>query len=274
VTVVPLEQTVDADRFGGKAAQLAEALRAGLPVPPGVALSVALVDAAARGDAGAARDVERAASSLRPPLAARSSAVGEDADEASFAGQHLTCLNLRSAAEAAAAVIEIRRSAHEGAALAYRARLGVDDPPRLAVVLQELVDADCAGVLFTRNPLDGADEFVIEAAWGLGEAVVAGLVAPDRFRVGRGGAVLERVRGVKDVAVVRSPDAGTRQVPIRGERASELCLTDDQLAQLARLGERCEGLFGGARDVEWAYAGGRLHLLQCRAITRACAASS
>jgi pyruvate, water dikinase len=274
VTFAPLEQAIDGTRFGGKAAQLAEALRAGLPVPRGVALSVTLVDAVARDESGAAGEVERAASLLRPPLAARSSAVGEDADEASFAGQHLTCLNLRSAAEAAAAVIEIRRSAHEGAALAYRARLGVDDPPRLAVVLQELVDADCAGVLFTRNPLDGADEFVIEAAWGLGEAVVAGLVAPDRFRVGRGGAVLERVRGVKDVAVVRSPDAGTRQVPIRGERASELCLTDDQLAQLARLGERCEGLFGGARDVEWAYAGGRLHLLQCRAITRACAASS
>ena len=274
MTVVPLDQATDADRFGGKAAQLAEALRAGLPVPPGVALSVALVDAVARGDAGAPRDVERAASSLRPPLAARSSAVGEDADEASFAGQHLTCLNLRSAAEAAAAVIEIRRSAHEGVALAYRARLGVGDPPRLAVVLQELVDSDCAGVLFTRNPLDGADEFVIEAAWGLGEAVVAGLVAPDRFRVGRDGSVLERARGVKDVAVVRSPGSGTRQVAIRGEHARELCLTDDQLAQLARLGERCEGLFGGARDVEWAYAGGRLHLLQCRAITRACVAGS
>src|ERR687894_488261 len=145
----------------------------------------------ARDESGAAGEVERAASLLRPPLAARSSAVGEDAHDASFAGQHLTCLNVPSAAEAVAAVSEIRRSAHEGAALVYRARLGVTEPPRAAVVLQELVDADCAGVLFTRNPLDAADELVVEAAWGLGEAVVAGLVTPDRFRLRRDGSVLE-----------------------------------------------------------------------------------
>ena len=274
MTFAPLEQAVDATRFGGKAAQLAEALRAGLPVPRGVALSVALVDAVARGTGGAAGDVERAASLLRAPLAARSSAIGEDSDDASFAGQHLTCLNLSSAAEAAPAVINIHRSAHEGAAIAYRARLGVDEPPRVAVVLQELVDADCAGVLFTRNPLDGADEVVVEAAWGLGEAVVAGLVTPDRFRVARDGAVLERIGGLKDVAIVRSPDAGTRQSAIEGKRARKLCLTDGQLAQLAQLAERCERVFGGGRDVEWAYAGGTLHLLQCRAITRARAARS
>ena len=272
--VAPLEQAVDETRFGGKAAQLAEALRAGLPVPPGVALSVALVEAVARGDGDALGEVERAAALLRPPLAARSSAVGEDGRDASFAGQHLTCLDLRSAAETAAAVLAIHRSAHEGAAAAYRARLGLGEPPRVAVLVQELVDADCAGVLFTCNPLDGADELVIEAAWGLGEAVVAGLVTPDRFRVGRDGTVLERVGGVKDVAVVRSPDAGTRQVAIDGNQARKLCLTDDQLAQLAQLGERCERVFGRARDVEWAYAAGRLHLLQCRPITRAAAARS
>jgi pyruvate,water dikinase len=269
VTFVPLGQRLDAGRFGGKAAQLAEAVRAGLPVPAGVALSVALADAVARGDPSAAGEVERAASSLRPPLAARSSAVGEDSHDASFAGQHLTCLNVRSLSEAVAAVSEIRRSAHEGAALAYRARIGVDEPPRVAVVLQELVDADCAGVLFTRNPLDGADELVVEAAWGLGEAVVAGLVTPDRFRVGRDGTVLERLAGVKDIAVVRSPDGGTRQEEIEGERIRKLCLTDSELGELAQLGGRCERVFGGARDVEWAYAGGTLHVLQCRAITRA-----
>ena len=267
----PLEQALDAERFGGKAAQLAEAVGAGLPVPTGAALSVALVDAVARGESVAAGEVDRAASSLQYPLAVRSSAVGEDSSEASFAGQHLTCLNVRSPAEAVAAVREIRRSTHEGAALAYRARLGVAEPPQVAVVLQELVDADCAGVLFTCNPLDGADELVVEAAWGLGEAVVAGLVTPDRFRLGRDGTVLERVCGVKDLTVVRSPDGGTRQVTIDGERIGALCLTDSQLVELTRLGRRCEQVFGGARDIEWAYASGALHLLQCRAITRAAA---
>ena len=273
MTVAPLQQAGDGDRFGGKAAQLAEAVCAGLPVPAGVVLSVALVDAVARGDSAAAGEVERAASSLRLPLAVRSSAVGEDAHDASFAGQHLTCLNVRSAAESVTAVSEIRRSAHEGAALAYRARIGVDEPPRVAVVLQELVEADCAGVLFTRNPLDGADELVVEAAWGLGEAVVAGLVTPDRFRLRRDGTVLERVAGVKDIAVVRSPDGGTKQAAIEGKRVRTFCLTDRQLAELAQLGERCEQVFGGARDVEWAFARGTLHLLQCRAITRVAAAS-
>ena len=272
MTVALLEQAVEPERFGGKAAQLGEALRAGLPVPPGVAVSAALVDAVARGDGRAAGEVERAASLLQPPLAARSSAVGEDGHDASFAGQHLTCLNIRSAAEVVAAVNEIRRSAHEGGAAGYRARLGLDGPPRIAVVLQELVDADCAGVLFTRNPLDGADEVVVEAAWGLGEAVVSGLVTPDRFRVGRDGTVLERVAGVKDVALARAPDAGTQQVAIEGDRARRLCLTDAELTQLAQLGEHCERVFGGARDIEWAYAGETLHLLQCRPITRSAAA--
>jgi pyruvate,water dikinase len=270
MTVAPLDQRLDPARFGGKAAQLAAAARAGLPVPAGVALSVALVNAVARGDPSAAGEIERAASSLHPPLAVRSSAVGEDSDDTSFAGQHLTCLNVRSAAEAAAAVREIRHSAHDEAALAYRVRIGIgiDEPPRVGVLLQELVDADCAGVLFTRNPLDGADELVVEAAWGLGEGVVAGLVTPDRFRVRRDGTVLERVAGLKDVAVVRSPEGGTREAAIEEKRARTLCLTDRQLAELAQLGQRCEHVFGGARDIEWAYARGTLHLLQCRAITR------
>jgi pyruvate, water dikinase len=272
VKFAPLEQAFDAEQFGGKAAQLAQAIRARLPVPAGVALSAVLVDAVARGELDAAGEVECAAASLRFPLAVRSSAVGEDSDDASFAGQHLTCLNVRSPAEVVAAAREIHRSAHDGAALAYRARLGVDEPPRVAVVLQELVDADCAGVLFTRNPLDGAEEFVVEAAWGLGEAVVAGLVTPDRFRVRRDGTLLERLAGVKDAAVVRAPEGGTRQVAVEGDRVRALCLTDCQLAELAQLGRRCEHVFGGGRDLEWAYADGMLGLLQCRAITRAAAA--
>ena len=269
MTLARLDEAVDADQFGGKAAQLAALRRAGLPVPAGVALSVGLVEAVAAGDPAAAAEVERGHAFLRPPLAVRSSAVGEDSDAASFAGQHLTCLNVRVGSEAVAAVQEVWRSAHSPSALAYRARIGVDDRPRVAVVLQELVDADRAGVLFTRNPLDGADEVVVEAAWGLGEGVVEGIVTPDRFRVRRDRTVLERVAGVKDVAVVRSPEGGTRQEPVEGDRARTLCLTDSELAELAQLGRRCEHLFGEARDIEWAYAGGALQLLQCRAITRA-----
>ena len=265
---IGLSEAVEEATYGGKAAQLAAALRAGLPVPDGVALAADFVEATAAGEPGALRELEEAAGSLRPPLAVRSSAVGEDSETASFAGQHVTLLNVRAPDGLVDAVRAIRESAHSESALAYRRRLGLAGKPRMAVVVQELIDADSAGVLFTRNPIDGADEIVVEAAWGLGEAVVAGLVTPDRFRIARGGTVLERVIGEKDLAVALAPRGGTHEVPIPDEQARAPCLDDRQLADLARLAERCELVFGGARDLEWAFASGVLHLLQCRAVTR------
>ena len=272
--LAPLEESRDAELYGGKAAQLAVAVGAGLPVPPGVALSVELVDAIAAGAPAAIARLERTWPLLRAPLAVRSSAVGEDSEEASFAGQHLTCLNVRSSVDVTEAIGAIWRSAHSDSALAYRRRLSVTGSPRIAVVVQQLVDADCAGVLFTRNPLDGADELVIEAAWGLGEAVVAGLVIPDRFRIARDGTVLERVAGAKELAVVLAPHGGTEEVAISGKRTRALCLDDSQLGALARLAERCGQVFAGARDLEWAFTGDELHLLQCRAVTRAASLAS
>ena len=269
MTLAPLEESFDSDLFGGKAAQLAAAVGAGLPVPRGVALSVELVEAIAAGSPAAIADLERAWPLLRAPLAVRSSAVGEDSEEASFAGQHLTCLNLRSVAEGTEAVAAIWRSAQSDSALAYRRRLGLTGTPRMAVVVQELVEAECAGVLFTQNPLDGADELVVEAAWGLGEAVVAGLVTPDRFRVARDGTVLERVAGEKDLAVTLALEGGTEEVAITGERVRALCLDDRALAALARLAEQCQSVFAGPRDLEWGFVGETLHLLQCRRVTSA-----
>ncbi|HYX88261.1 MAG TPA: PEP/pyruvate-binding domain-containing protein [Gaiellaceae bacterium] len=268
MTVASLEERLDGERFGGKAAQLATAARAGLPVPAGVALSSELVEALAAGEPAASAALAQAWSRLRPPLAARSSALGEDSEAVSFAGQHLTSLNVRTPADAMSAVKLIWRSAHADSTLAYRRRLGLDERPRIAVLLQELVDAVCAGVLFTRNPLGGADELVVEAAWGLGEAVVGGLVTPDRFRVARDGTVLERVAGEKDLAVMLAPEGGTRQVSIPRERVETLSLDDRQLGELARLAQACERIFSGARDLEWAFAGDHVYLLQCRAVTR------
>lgn len=267
MTPVPLEESLDADRYGGKAAQLAAALCARLPVPRGIALSVELVDALAAGNPAASADLEGVWETLRPPVAVRSSAVGEDSDAASFAGQHVTFLNIRSAAGAIESVVGIWRSAHSEAALTYRRRLGLPEELRVGVVLQELIDADCAGVLFTRSPIDGADELIVEAAWGLGEAVVAGLVTPDRFRIARDGTVLERVAGEKDFAIRLAAEGGTKQVPVPSKRVRALCLDDRALAALVRLAKRCESVFAGARDLEWAFAGQTLHLLQCRRVT-------
>jgi pyruvate,water dikinase len=137
----------------------------------------------------------------------------------------------------------------------------------MGVVVQELVEADTAGVLFTRNPVSGADELVIEASWGLGEAVVAGLVTPDRFRLARDGSVVDRAAGLKDVALRTDPAGGTRETEVPAELARTLCLDDPQLASLHSLAMRCDEVFGGSHDVEWAFAAARLYLLQRRALT-------
>lgn len=265
---VALQEAVDEAAFGGKAVQLGAAIRAGLPVPPGVALPAVLVDAVAATEPGATASLAGVWSALGGPLAVRSSAVGEDSAAASFAGQHLTCLNVNSVAALLEAVRAIRESAHAAAALRYRDRLGITGPPRIGVVLQQLVIPDRAGVLFTQNPLDGRDERVIEASWGLGEAVVAGLVTPDRYRVSRDGRVVERTPGTKSIAVCVMPGEGTREEPVPAERVRALCLEDAHLHRLHALASRCEEVFGGAQDLEWAFAGETLHLLQRRPITR------
>lgn len=265
--VVPLAEARDDALFGSKAVGLGEAARAGLPLPPGVALSGAVVEAVAGGDELALSAVGELVRPLGGPLAVRSSAVDEDGAQASFAGQHLTLLNVPSADDVSAAVRDVWWSANSDAAITYRQRVGLFRRPSVGVVVQSLLDPESAGVMFTRNPINGADERVVEASWGLGEAVVAGRVIPDHFRVARSGRVLERTAGFKTIAIRSRPDGGTVEEEIPRDDAERLCLDDGQLAELHRLAERCEELYGPARDIEWAFAGGRLYLLQCRAIT-------
>jgi len=266
---VVLAKSVEESVYGGKAAQLAAAIRAGLPVPGGVALSFGFVDAVSAGHPTAIRELAEVCATLDGPVAVRSSAVGEDSETASFAGQHLTCLNVQPSLPALTdAVRAIWRSAHSKSALAYRQRLGLPREPQIGVVVQVLVDADCAGVLFTRNPSNGADEIVIEASWGLGESVVAGLVTPDRFRTSREGTVLERTSGMKDIAIRILPEGGTQEAAVPAECMHALCLDDAQRRKLHALATRCEKTFGGTQDLEWAFAGGTLYLLQRRAQTR------
>ena len=266
--VVGLDVARDVARFGSKAVGLGDAARAGLPVPPGVALSGAVVEAVASGDEDATAAVLDAVRPLGGPLAVRSSAVDEDGADASFAGQHLTLLNVPSADEVVAAVKEVWWSANSDSAITYRQRVGLFTRPSVGVVVQALLDPASAGVLFTRNPVTGADELIIEASWGLGEAVVAGLVIPDHFRVSRDGAVLDRVPGLKRIAIRTRPDGGTVDEEVPADRAEALCLGEPELAALHELARSCEEVYGPERDVEWAFADGQLFLLQCRAITR------
>lgn len=253
---------------GGKAVCLSESVRAGLPVPPGIALSVEFVERVVRGDAAALDAVMDTFVKSGKAYAVRSSAIGEDSATASFAGQHLTVLHVRTRTEFESAIRAVWNSAHTEAALAYRKKMGIDAPIRIAVVVQELVEADSAGVLFTRNPMTGADEIVIEAAFGLGEVVVAGLVTPDQFRLAYDGRLLETRLGFKDLAIRSSHTGGTREVELDEETATALSLTEPQLRALHALALRCVALYGNALDLEWAFAQERVYLLQRRAITQ------
>jgi pyruvate, water dikinase len=267
--VVPLEKALEVALFGSKAVGLGQAIRDHLPVPPGVALSGAIVEAVAAGDDAAMKSIARQVLPLGGPLAVRSSAVDEDGALASFAGQHLTLLNVPSVEHLRAALNEIWWSANSDSAITYRQRVGLFTRPSVGVVIQVLLNPDAAGVMFTKNPVTGVDERVVEASWGLGEAVVAGIVIPDHYRIDRSGQVLERKPGYKKVAVRSAPDGGTFEEKLPRELVERLCLGDEQLAPLNRLAERCEQVYGPGRDIEWALAGGTIYLLQCRAITKA-----
>jgi pyruvate,water dikinase len=257
---LPLAMALSEGEFGGKAVKLGEAINAGLPVPPGYALDVDLVEAVRRGAEAARRAVTEAYRHLGGAVAVRSSAVGEDSAGSSFAGQHLTLLNLRSAAEVVDSVARVRDSAYTEAAIGYRRRRGLADSPRMAVVLQKLVRPDSAGVMFTRNPVTGRDERVIEAAWGLGEAVVGGVVTPDVYRIDRSGRLLEMALGDKHVALRPAADGGILDEQMGESSAGDLDL-------LNRLAGRCETVYGPDLDIEWVIEAGRPYLLQSRAIT-------
>ena len=259
MTLVTLVEARSRAMFGGKAAQLAEALSAGLPVPSGYALAIETVERIAAGGEVTGLPEGR--------WAVRSSAVDEDSRLASFAGQHVTRLNVPTR-EVAGAVREVFASAHTASARAYRESMGVEGPPRMAVVVQGMVRARVAGVLFTKNPVTHAAEHVIEAAWGLGEAVVAGFVTPDFVRLSLDGRLLEHRIGHKDLEVRHLPGGGTEQVEVDPSRASAPCLGDVHLHRLHALACTVTRTFGPAQDIEWAFDHeDELHLLQRRGLT-------
>ncbi|MGX5716068.1 PEP/pyruvate-binding domain-containing protein [Arthrobacter sp. MAHUQ-56] len=216
--------------------------------------------------------VTQAYAALGPdvPVAVRSSATAEDLPFASFAGQQETYLNVVGVPALLDAVQRCWASLWTDRATAYRASLGMDPAGvALAVVVQRMVDADTAGVMFTANPLTGSRrQTVIDASPGLGEAVVSGAVNPDHFVVDAlTGKVLERKTGDKGMEIRPLPGGGT-QVRESLAAAGTPCLTDTQVAGLVRLGQQAEAHFGAPQDIEWAIDGaGALWLTQSRPIT-------
>jgi pyruvate,water dikinase len=267
-----LGSNIDAQVYGGKASRLSEFLCAGLPVPPGFAIHP---DGVARIAQSNLLPNERAAleHSLvqfkEGAVAVRSSAIGEDGASASFAGQHTSFLNVRGLDEVLSAIASVWASGQTESARRYRERMSIAGEPRVAVIVQALMPAEVAGVLFTVDPISGSGErWMVEASWGLGEAVVGGLVTPDRYVIARTGELLERQLGRKDVAMVADEHGGTVEVAITDPvRVQEACLGEQALVRLAELGAACECLFGAGQDIEWAEACGKLSLLQCRRVT-------
>ena len=265
---VELREAHDEKIFGGKSVQVGASLRAGLPVPQGWALSVDFVDAVVNKDQAALATLAYFLHDKPQPFAVRSSGVGEDANIASFAGQHFTELKRIGFADIVSAIHLVWGSGHSAGARAYRAKLGITEKPQTAVTLQRMVFPDCAGVMFTRHPVTGADEILIEASWGLGEAIVEGIVIPDRFRFSAAGALLEKHAGTKDVYIRAMPGGGVEETPIDDpEKITGFCLDDVQLPELTRLAGLCDQHFGLGRDIEWGIEKNILYLLQCRAIT-------
>ncbi|MDN5859580.1 MAG: hypothetical protein L0H84_13260, partial [Pseudonocardia sp.] len=286
---------------GGKGANLGELVRGGFPVPPGFVLTTAayreFVDVTGIGarllELAAYADTEVAAGKIRAlvesapvpeamakeitsaaaelgagPFAVRSSATAEDLAEASFAGQQDTYLNV----PAGGLLDAVRRcwaSLWTARALAYRARLGIaPSEVALAVVVQRMVPADAAGVLFTANPTNGRrGETVVSAAWGLGESVVSGAVTTDDVVVDPAAArVLSRSTADKAVITVATAD-GTREEELTGQRRRAAVLDDAAVLELAGLGAAIAAHFGAPQDIEWARADGAFAIVQSRPIT-------
>lgn len=302
VLALPEVGRSDVALAGGKGANLGELVRAGFPVPPGFVVTTAAYDlfltenglestisqalTAEPVDAAAIRGAFERGSVSRQleeaillaydrlgkgPVAVRSSATAEDLPGAAFAGQQDTFLNVVRGADLIDAVRRCWASLWTDRAVAYRERRGIEQRgARLAVVVQRMVPADAAGVLFTANPVSGArDEVVVDASPGLGEAIVSGLVTPDHFVLRRrlGWKVLQRQPGLREAVVRLRSGGGTERIASEAAVGQPPVLTDAELRELASLGTRIERHFGAPQDVEWALASDRLFVVQARPIT-------
>jgi pyruvate,water dikinase len=291
---------------GGKGAGLASMARIGLPVPAGFVVRASvladLLDAsgtranvlallagagAEGGAAQSSQDVQPLVSAIDLPadfseavarayldlnsksgVAVRSSACAEDSETASFAGQQETYLNVRGSDDVLKRIKDCWKSFFSERALFYRSRKGSLSDLAMAVVVQRQLAPDRAGVMFTIDPVRRRrDQMMIEAVWGLGEAVVSGRTTPDHYVVSREGAVKAARVSIQEIAVRIDEGGGVMEHRLTPEEGGARVLDDSDLAELAKVGRQLEAHFGQAQDVEWAFEGGKLYLLQSRPVT-------
>jgi pyruvate,water dikinase len=291
------EACLDVMSAGGKGASLARMTSFGLPVPPGFvipagALAEALPDGgeqlracARRQDAAAAQEHLRTVeldAGLRSavldaydalgegdvPVAVRSSACAEDSEAASFAGQQETYLHVRGHDDVRARIRDCWASFFSERALFYRGQKGSLEDLGMAVVVQRMVEAEIAGVLFTCDPVrKRRDRMVVEAVLGLGEAVVSGEVTPDHYVLKRDGTVKKAHVHAQPYAIVSIPEGGVEERELSPEEGGGQKVAEDVLARLARIGDDLEQRLGGPQDIEWAVQDGEIFVLQARPVT-------
>ncbi|BFH17058.1 phosphoenolpyruvate synthase [Paenibacillus melissococcoides] len=203
-----------------------------------------------------------------PVVAVRSSATAEDLPTASFAGQQDTLLNVKGERQLFAAIRQCWSSLFSERAIAYRIKNGFDHRSvRLAVIVQRLIAPDVSGVMFTADPITGNRSIIsIDASFGLGEALVSGIVNPDLYQV-RQGEIVKKQISCKKSAVYTLAEGGTAVEELPEPKQKEQALSDEEIMTLARMGERIQAHYGTEQDIEWCLSGGQFYIVQARPIT-------
>lgn len=267
--LIPLADARDISLVGGKAVNLARLIHAGLPVPGGFVISTrAFEESDGAVSAELAEEIRAAYRAMGSPLvAARSSATAEDMAEASMAGQYETFLNLADEDALIEAVADCWLSMRSKRLLTYLNEHNIaPQSVAMAVVVQHLVLAESAGVMFTADPQTGrADTMCIEAAWGLGEGVVSGAVNPDRIRVRENDGEVLAYDVAEKMTYLPPGGQNFQDVPIAQQ--AKACITYEVITSLWKLGRKVARHFDGPQDLEWAVAAGQVYLLQSRPIT-------
>ena len=202
-------------------------------------------------------------------VAVRSSGIGEDAEGTSFAGMNETFTNVAGNEELLARIVDCWASLWGARSIFYRGDKALTAEPAIAVVVQEMIPSERSGVMFTVDPSTGAaDHIVIEAAFGQGEVVVSGQVEPDTYVVAKDGPRLLHARvGTQSFKIVRGPDGEDERVELDADEGGRRVLSDEEVADVARLGLAAEAHYGSPQDTEWAMAGGHTYLVQSRPVT-------
>jgi pyruvate,water dikinase len=202
-------------------------------------------------------------------VAVRSSATAEDLPGASFAGQQETFLNMQGIGDLLEAVQKCWASLFTPRAIYYRSRQGFEDRQvNIAVVVQQMIPSEKAGVMFTSHPVTGEPETIVEGSWGLGEAIVSGSVSPDKYVFDRRkGKVVDHVIGTKKIAIIAAGKKGTKEVELPPEKQESPVLSDEEVKRLTEFGTIAEDHYGSPQDIEWAIVKDRIYILQSRPIT-------